>query len=337
MSVNANSSARSNWLIFIALGFFWGSSYVFIKIGVDAGLTPLTLVTIRLFIGSILLGSVILASRERLPRNLAAYGRIGVLGFFAIALPFVLITIAEQHTPSALAATLTAPVPLFTVLFAAPMLGDRITAAKLTGVVIGLIGVAILMGFDISQIGKTDLTYQLVLVAAAVSYGFGAVYARKYVVGYRPMIPAFLEVLSALIMVAIGAFAFENPLSQIGSLEPKAIFAVLWLGVFGSGLAYLAFFRLIGAWGATRTSMVAYLLPIWGIALGFVVLNEPIQQGLVLGTGLIILGIAFVNTKRESLAGGAARARNSYRKWRGLTVLEPQLAEGVPDPTAGPR
>ena len=308
MSVNT-TAARSNWLVFIALGFFWGSSYLFIKIGVDNGLTPFTLVTLRLLVGTILLGSVILVAREKLPRDPLMYAKIAILALFAIALPFVLITIAEQHTPSALAATLTAPVPLFTVLFAAPMLGDRITAAKLAGVVIGLLGVAVLMGFDPSQIGQTDLTYQLVLVAAAVSYGFGAAFARKYVVGLRPMVPAFIEVASALVMVAICAFLFESPLSLIGTLPADAIFAVLWLGFFGSGLAYLAFFRLIGAWGATRTSMVAYLLPIWGIALGFFILNEPIQQGLVLGTALIIGGIAFVNTDRGSVAALATKIR----------------------------
>jgi drug/metabolite transporter (DMT)-like permease len=82
-----------------------------------------------------------------------------------------------------------------------------------------------------------------------------------------------------------------------------------WLGVFGSGLAYLAFFRLIREWGPTRTALVAYLLPIWGIALGFIVLNEPIQSGLILGTALVIAGIAFVNLDRDSLSAARARLR----------------------------
>jgi drug/metabolite transporter (DMT)-like permease len=112
-----------------------------------------------------------------------------------------------------------------------------------------------------------------------------------------------------MLMVAVCAFVFENPLSLVGTLPADAIFSVLWLGFFGSGLAYLAFFRLIGAWGATRTTMVAYLLPVWGIALGFFVLNEPIQSGLVLGTLLIIAGIAFVNTDRQTVGSLASRLR----------------------------
>ena len=140
------------------------------------------------------------------------------------------------------------------------------------------------------------------LVAAAVSYGFGAAFARKYVVGLRPMVPAFIEVTSALRHGRHLRVSVRKPSRDRCGPSGDAIFAVLWLGFFGSGLAYLAFFRLIGAWGATRTSMVAYLLPVWGIALGFLVLNEPIQSGLVLGTALIIAGIAFVNTDRRSAA-----------------------------------
>ena len=333
MSVNSSNNQRTLWLVFIALGFFWGSSYLFIKLGVNAGLTPLTLVTLRLLVGSILLGSVVRLSRESLPRDPRMYVKIAILAFFAIALPFVLITIAEQHVVSALAATLTAPVPLFTIPFAAIMLHERITPTKVVGVIVGLIGVAVLMGFDPSQIGKSDLTFQLVLVAAAVSYGFGGVFARKFVTGMRPMVPAFIEVASAMVMVAIGALIFENPISEISSITPQALGSVLWLGVFGSGLAYLAFFRLIGAWGPTRTSLVAYLLPIWGITLGFIVLNEPIQSGLILGTTLVIAGIAFVNLDRKSLAS----ANSQLRARMGARGAPEPVPEKLPDTAAGPR
>src|SRR3954454_6580104 len=249
MNVNPSASSRSLWLVFIGLSFFWGSSYLFIKIGVDAGLTPFTLVTGRLLVGSILLGSVIAISHEQLPRDPIMYGKIAFLGLFAIAVPFVLITIAEQHVPSSLAATLTAPVPLFAILFAAGMLAERITVNKIVGIIVGLVGVAVLMGFDPAQIGQTDLKPQLLLVAACVSYGFSGVFARKYVTGMRPMVPAFLEVGMSMLMVLACALVFENPIGSVANFSIDGIFAVIWLGVFGSGLAYLAFFRLIGAWG----------------------------------------------------------------------------------------
>jgi drug/metabolite transporter (DMT)-like permease len=326
--MNVTNNARSLWLTFIALSFFWGSSYLFIKLGVDAGFTPFTLVAGRLLIGSILLGAVLRLSHETLPRDPRVYARIALLAVFAIALPFVLITIAEQHVPSALAATLTAPIPLFTIPFAALLLHERITSAKIAGIVVGLIGVAVLMGFDISQIGQADLTYQLVLVAAAVSYGLGGVLARMFTRGMRPMVPAFIEVASAMVMVGIAALIFENPVSEFANVGSQGLFAVAWLGVFGSGLAYLAFFRLIPVWGPTRTALVAYLLPIWGIALGFLVLNEAIQSGLILGTALVIVGIAFVNLDRDSVASGVKRL---------LTRSARPPAEAIPDAVIPPR
>ena len=329
MSIPTQTS-RANWLLFIALGFFWGSSYLFIKIGVDAGLAPFTLVTLRLLVGAALLATVVFVARESLPRDARTYGHLIVLGLFSVALPFTLITVAEQRVDSALAAVLTAPVPLFVIPIAAVLLRERITVAKVVGVTVGLLGVAVLMGFDPSTLGRTDLTPQLILVGAALSYALGGVYARRFLHGLRPMIPALVQVTFAMIMVAIGAFAFENPLANLTSLPIDAIVAVVWLGIFGSGLAYLVFFRLLNSWGPTRTSLVAYTLPIWGIALGAIILGEVIQPGLLLGTALVICGIAFVNVRPQSVWIRARQMRERFG-----TPSKPKTP--APDPGAGPR
>ena len=291
------NSSRVDWLLFILLGFFWGSSYLFIKIGVDAGLEPFTLVSLRLLIGFLLLAGVVAALRVPLPREGRTYLHLVVLGFFSVALPFFLITWAEQSVDSALAATLTAPVPLFVIPIAAVMLHDeRITLNKVVGVSVGLVGVAILVGFDPATVGRTDLTPQMALLVAALSYALGGVYARRFVHGLRPMIPSLFQVFFAMLMSGLAAFAFEQPLSATAALSLEGIFAVVWLGLLGSGMAYLLFYRLLGRWGPTRISLVAYLLPVWGIALGWAVLSEPIEPGLALGTALVLAGIALVNS-----------------------------------------
>lgn len=291
------NSSRIDWLLFILLGFFWGSSYLFIKIGVDAGLEPFTLVSLRLLIGFLLLAGVVAALRVPLPRDARTYMHLVVLGFFSVALPFFLITWAEQSVDSALAATLTAPVPLFVIPIAALMLHDeRITLSKVIGVSVGLVGVAILVGFDPATMGQTDLTPQMALLVAALSYALGGVYARRFVHGLRPMIPSLFQVFFAMLMSGLAAFALEQPLSRTAALSLEGIFAVVWLGLLGSGMAYLLFYRLLGRWGPTRISLVAYLLPVWGIALGWAVLNEPIEPGLALGTALVLAGIALVNS-----------------------------------------
>jgi drug/metabolite transporter (DMT)-like permease len=109
------------------------------------------------------------------------------------------------------------------------------------------------------------------------------------------MIPALFQVGFALLISAGLALAFEQPINVPARFD--AILAVVWLGLLGSGAAYLVFFRLLGRWGATRTSMVAYLLPVFGIALGAAVLSEPIDARLLIGTALVIGGIALVNAR----------------------------------------
>ena len=295
--VMSNMKDRIDWLLFVLLGFLWGSSYLFIKIGVVGGLQPFTLIMLRLFIGFLLLTTVFVAAREALPRSPRIYGHLAVMGVINIVLPFSLITWAERSAESALAATLNAPVPLFVVLIAPLFLHDeKLTAPKLAGVAIGLLGVIVLVGFDPASIGRNDLSAELALIASAICYAGGAVYTRRFVRVLRPMVPAVLQVGYGLIMSASLAFALEHPLDT--PLTQSTIGAVVWLGLLGSGFAYLVYFRLLAHWGAGRTSLVAYLLPVWGITLGFFVLGEPLHPSLLVGTALVIMGIAFVN--RES-------------------------------------
>src|SRR5688500_134589 len=105
-------SSRIDWILFALLGFFWGSSFIFIKIGVDAGLEPFTLVTLRLFFGALLLVAVVAAAREALPRLGRIYLHLLVMSVFSVALPFTLITWAEQSVDSTIAAVLNGAVPL---------------------------------------------------------------------------------------------------------------------------------------------------------------------------------------------------------------------------------
>jgi drug/metabolite transporter (DMT)-like permease len=289
-------SSRLDWLIFLLLGFFWGSSYLFIKIGVDNGLQPFTLIMFRLLIGFILLATVVALAREPLPRDPRQYGHLAVMGTINIAIPVALITFAEQTVDSSLAAVINGAVPLFVIVIAAIFLaGETITVNRLAGLAVGFVGVALIVGLDVTDLSSSSAIGELALIGATISYAFGAVYARAHVHGLRPMIPALFQVFFGLVVTAVLAFVFEHPLAAVPA--PDAIFAVVWLGLLGSGLAYLAFFRTLQRWGATRTSLVAYLLPVYGIALGALVRAEPIAPTTLIGTVLIIAGIALVNAR----------------------------------------
>jgi drug/metabolite transporter (DMT)-like permease len=287
-------ASRSNWLIFLALGFMWGSSYLFIKLAVD-DFGTFTLVALRLAVGAALLWVVIRLAGQALPGEPRMYGHLLVMAVVNIVIPFALITWAEQSVDSSIAAILTSAVPLFAIVIAPLFLHDepiRINGA--VGLVIGFVGVVVLTSNDLS-VADADLTGEIALLGAALSYAVGAVYSRRNMRGIPPMIPAVFQVTFAMLISGTIAIALERPWEARPDLE--AIFSILWLGIFGSGLAYLAVFRLFASWGATRTTLVAYQIPVWGIILGFLVLAEPIDGRLLVGTVLVIGGMALVNSR----------------------------------------
>ncbi len=275
-----------NWVLFGLLGLFWGSSYLFIKIGVDAGLPPFTLIAGRLGIGAAMLGAILFFSREPLPRDPLVYRRLAIMGLINIALPFTLITWGEQSIDSSLAAIINATVPLFTIVLASLVFVDEsITVSRLIGLALGFIGVIVLVSRSLFGGGtEGTLLGELALIGSSISYASGAVYARRSIHGLRPMIPAFFQVFFAFCYTFTLSLVLDHPWTLTPS--PDALFAVAWLGVFGSSLAYLCFFRLLRDWGATRTSTVAYLLPVVGIVLGALVLGESLDGRIALGTAL---------------------------------------------------
>ncbi|MBI3745152.1 MAG: DMT family transporter [Chloroflexi bacterium] len=287
---------RVDWLLLLALGFMWGTSYVFIKIGVQT-LPTFTLIATRLGIGLAVLATVVIAAREPLPRNPRIYGHLLVMATINIVLPFTLITTAERSVDSALAAILNGAVPLFVIVFAAFFLHDEpITVNRLAGLGIGYAGVIILVSRSLGAgLSQSSLEGELALIGSTALYGAGAVYARRNVRGLRPMIPALFQVMFAFVIVTVLAVLLEHPWTVRWNVD--AIGSVIWLGVLGSGLAYLANFRLLSRIGATRTSLVAYLLPVVGIIAGAIVFNETVDGRVAAGTALVIGGVALVNSR----------------------------------------
>jgi drug/metabolite transporter (DMT)-like permease len=287
-------SNRIDWLIFLALGFMWGSSYLFIKFAVD-DFGTFTLVALRLTVGSILLWTVIKVAGQALPRDRKMYGHLLAMAILNITIPFLLITWAEQSVESSLAAILTSPVPLFAIVLSALFLPDEpIRVNGLLGLAVGFIGVVIITSRGLTGDGSS-LEGELALIGATFSYACGAVYARRNVRGLPPMVPAVFQVSFAALITGVVALAFEHPWTA--TPDAQAVFSIVWLGILGSGLAYLLVFRLFTNWGATRTTLVAYVIPVVGIALGYVFLQEPLDARIIFGTLLVITGIGLVNSK----------------------------------------
>jgi len=288
---------RSDWLLLLILGVMWGSSYVWIKVAVET-VPTFTLIATRLGIGLALLIAVAVATRLKVPRDPRIYGHLVVMAFVNIVLPFTLITTAERSVDSNLAAIINGSVPLFVVLLAALFLHDEpLTVNRLVGIGIGYIGVVVLVSRSLfgGGLGNSAIGGELALVGSTLSYAAGAVYARRNMRGVPPLVPAVFQVAFAFVMISVVALVTEHPLAQ--SWQPDALFAIAWLGVFGSGLAYIINFRLLSRIGAGGTSVLAYLLPIVGIIAGAIVRQETADDRLLIGTALILGGIGLAGSK----------------------------------------
>jgi drug/metabolite transporter (DMT)-like permease len=283
------------WIPFLTLGFVWGSSYLWIKIGLES-LPPLTLISGRLLLGGAFLAAVVAVTRQTLPREPRQYGHLLVMAVVNIVLPFILITVGEQSIDSALAAILNSTVPL-TVIILAPMFlpDERVTLPRIAGLSLGFAGVILLVAPGLVDMSDSDITGELMMIGSSLCYGIGNVYSKRNVRGLRPAIPALFQVTFAALIVVPMALVIEHPIGSVNP-APEAIVAVAWLGILGSGFAYLCFFTILAHWGATRTSMVSYMLPVVGIALGSAVMGDPVTLNRIVGTGMIIAGIAMVNS-----------------------------------------
>ncbi|HYM85024.1 MAG TPA: DMT family transporter [Candidatus Dormibacteraeota bacterium] len=309
--MTAAPASRGQWALFAALGFFWGTSYLFIKIGVGS-IPPFTLIAGRLGIGALLLAAVAAAARLRLPRQRRTWGHLLVMAVLNIVLPFTLITFGERSIESSLAAVLNSTVPLFTIVFAALAFSEEaVTVNRLLGLIVGFAGVVVVVGAGVASAGGGagaggSTLGELAMIGSSICYALGNVYARRNVRSLDPMVPALLQVGLAFLIAAGLAIVIDAPWTL--RPEPQALGAVAWLGVFGSGLAYLVYFRLLKAWGPTRASLVAYLLPVVGIVAGWLVLGEAVDGRIVAGTALVVGGIALVNSRRgvRRLYGRAA-------------------------------
>jgi len=298
---------RTDWILLLALGVMWGTSYVWIKVAVET-LSTFTLIAARLGIGLALLVSIAAVRRVELPRNPRTYWHLLVMAVINIVIPFTLITWAEQQVNSNLAAIINGSVPLFVVVIAAWFLHDEpLTLNRLIGIVVGYVGVVVLVAPGLLSGGAAgSLAGEIALLGSTLAYAFGAVYARANMRGVPPLVPAVFQVLFAFVIVSAIAVATEQPFGQ--SWPPRTLFAMLWLGVFGSGLAYVLNFRLLARIGAGGTALLAYLLPIVGIVAGFLVEQEAVDLTLVLGTALILGGIGLASSKRgqRTIFGRAA-------------------------------
>lgn len=281
-----------NLLLLLILGTLWGSSYLFIKVTV-AEVPALTLVAGRLTLATIVMWVLLRIWGFSMPRSRRMWSHYAVMGFLNAALPYSLISWGEQYIPSGLASLLQATTPIFTVILAQFLTKDeRVTVAKIIGLVIGFVGVGILMLPDLRQGLQANLLGQLAIVGSSLCYAKTAIYARNRLRGQSPLISATGQLTMGTVLMLPASLLIDRPFDLSPSLP--ALASWLGLAILGTVVAYVVYFTIIERTSATFVTMVTYIIPFNGLMLGALVLNEQLNVTVLGSLVLILLGVLLV-------------------------------------------
>jgi drug/metabolite transporter (DMT)-like permease len=276
------------------LAVLWGGSFTFIKLSLE-GLTPGQLVLGRLVLGAAVLVVIAGYRRVGLPRSRVVWGHVAAAALFGNVVPFLLLSYGEQTTGAGIAGVLVGCTPLLTLAIAAVALpGERTTVRKVTGLLVGFLGVVLVVGPWRGAAGSTG--GQLACLGAALSYAAGFVYVRRYL---SPRRLAALSLAAAQLLAAVALQVVVTPLLDWHTprFTSRVTVGIVVLGLLSTGLAYVLYFRLINDVGATTASAVNYLVPVAAVIVGVAVLGEPVEWNLLVGGVVVIAGVAFAENR----------------------------------------
>ena len=283
----------TEWTLLVVLSLLWGGSFFFGKVAV-AEVGPLTIAFVRVALAAVALRFVARLLNQPVPSTLGAWRAFLAMGLLNNAIPFALIFWGQTRIPVGLASILNATTPLFTVLVANALTTDeRLTRNRLVGVLLGLAGVVLIVGPSVLGGAAGELLAQVAILGAALSYAFASVYGRRFR-GQPPLATAAGQLSgSALILLPI-ALAIDRPWTDRisgGTTLP----ALVALALLSTALAYVIYFRLLAAAGATNVVLVTLLVPVSALLLGFAFLGERIEPRAIAGMAAIALGLAAID------------------------------------------
>ncbi|WBB73990.1 DMT family transporter [Micromonospora sp. WMMD1128] len=283
-----------SWLPgFVALAAIWGSSFLFIKVGVSE-LHPVHLTLYRVATGAATLLVVLAVLRDRLPREPRIWAHLLVVAAFGVALPFTLFGFGEQRVESMLAGIWNATTPLIVLPMAVLVFRtERLTARRAVGLALGFVGVLVVLGVW-EGVGGAHFTGQLMCFGAAACYGLAIPYQKRFIAGSTH---SGLSLSAAQLLVASAQLALVAPFVAGAPPVPtglswRVVGSVLALGALGTGLAFVINMRNIRLAGASTASTVTYLIPVFAVLVGAVVLGERTNWHQPVGAFVVLVGVA---------------------------------------------
>ena len=294
MAINRTMTA-TEWGLLVFLSFIWGGSFFFNAVAV-AALPPFTIVAARVVLGAVFLYLVLRASGARLPTDRESWLAFAVMGFLNNVVPFSLIVWGQKYIPSGLASILNATTPFFTVLVAHWLTHDeRMTPLRVTGIIIGFVGVVVMIGVDALAHAGDHLLADLAVLAASVSYAFSVVYARRFSRrGLAPLATATGQIGASAVMMVPIALLIDAPWTlAVPSLQVFG--ALIGLGGLATCLAYVIYYRILATAGSVNLMLVTLLIPVSAVLLGTLFLGERLEPNHFFGMGAITLGLAAID------------------------------------------
>ncbi len=283
---------QKSWLpAYLALGLVWGCSFIFIKLGLEF-LTPFGVAFGRCALGAFALVVYAKAKNIALPTNKSIWMKLWVVALLLNVIPGILFAYAEVHVTSVLAGIINATTPLATlIVMLLAFRQEKIRSEQVYGLIVGGIGVLVVLGIW-NGIGDNQLTGVIALLAAVTCYGISFPYTRKNIIplGLRPEALATTQLITAAATL-LPFYLYDGIAEDKYELGP--VLAMIALGVFGSGFAYIWNFSIIAAAGSSIASTVTYLTPVVAVFVGWLFLGENISWHEPAGALLVIIGAAW--------------------------------------------
>jgi drug/metabolite transporter (DMT)-like permease len=297
-------------IVWIVLCLIWGSTWIFIKLGLR-DLPPFTFAGLRFLLSAVILWMLVIAWRRPLPKNWRDWLRLAWIGSIAFALNYGLIFWGEQHINSGLAAVLQATIPAFGLIFAHYYLpNERLTARKLGGVGIGVAGVSLIFYDQMRVEGDAALQGCVALLLSSVCVAYSNVYIKARLQHIDSSVIAAGQMAWAVLpLLALGGVLEGNPLDHQWSAQ--SALALAYLALIGSVLGFLLYFWLVTKIEVTKTMLISLVIPVTALLIGGMTLNEKLSWRVAAGSGAILAGIWLIVFQRREKDRGSKIERRS--------------------------